>query len=156
MQHKQTQQGFFLVEVIVASSVIAVVLVLLLGSIQHTVEASQRSLERTQTAYLLEEGAEVVKLIRSEAWSSISGLTAGTTYYFLWTGSVWTLTTTPQTINGFTRTVVMTSVNRDGNNDIVTSGGTIDNGTKKVTITVSWIAPSGVQTENMSLYITNI
>lgn len=156
MQHKETQRGFFLVEVVVASSVIAVVLVLLLGAIQNTVEASQRSLERTQAAYLLEEGAEAVKLIRSQAWSSISGLTNGTTYYLSWNGSAWVLTTSLQKVDGFTRSVVFSAVSRDGNSDIVTSGGTTDSGTKKVTITISWVVPSGTQTESLSLYIANI
>lgn len=156
MQYKQAQQGFFLVEVVVASSVIAVVLVLLLGAIQNTVEVSQRSLERTQAAYLLEEGAEAVKLIRSQAWSSISGLTNGTTYYLSWSGSAWILTTSLQKVDGFTRTIVFSSVSRDGNNDIVSSGGTVDVGTRRVTITTSWVVPSGTQTESLSLYITNI
>ena len=69
------QQGFFLIEVIVAASVIAVVLVLLLGAIQNSIEVSERALERTQAAYLLEEGAEVLKAIRDNDWDTIAGLT---------------------------------------------------------------------------------
>lgn len=145
-----------MIEVVVASSVIAVVLVLLLGAIQNTVEVSQRSLERTQVAYLLEEGAEAVKLIRSQSWSSISSLANNTTYYLAWNGSTWVLTTTPQVIDTFTRTVVFSAVNRDGSSDIATSGGTLDVGTKKVIVTTTWVTPGGTKSEQLSFYITNI
>ncbi len=149
-------QGFFLIEVIVAASIIAVSLILLLGSIGDSVEASRRSLERTQASYLLEEGVEAVKAIRDGAWSSISTTTNGTTYYLAWGGSAWALTTTPQTIDGFTRSVVFAAVARDVNDDIVMSGGTVDTGTRKVTVTTSWSAPSGIKTESLQLYIANI
>src|SRR4051812_43467589 len=107
MRQKPTQQrGFFLIEVVVAASVIAVVLILLLSSIQDMVEVSQRSLERTKASFLLTEGAEAVKSIRDDAWTNISVLTAGTTYYLSWNGSKWSLTTTASTVDQFTRTIV--------------------------------------------------
>ncbi len=149
------QQGFFLIEVIVAASVIAVVLVLLLGAIQNSIEVSERALERTQTAYLLEEGAEVLKAIRDNSWSTIAGLTTNL-YYPTWNGSNWTLSTTANTIGKFTRSIVCTAVARDTGDDIVETGGTTDTGSKKCTITVSWQTPSGTQTKFLSLYITNI
>jgi len=151
------QRGFFLIEVVVVASIVSVVLVLLLGSIQNSVEASQRSLERTQASYLLEEGAEALKSIRSNAWTGISSLTAGTTYYLAWSNGAWSLSTTPSQIdNRFTRTLVMSDVSRDVNGDIVTSGGTTDAGTKKFTITTTWVAPSRTYTESLELYLTDI
>jgi Tfp pilus assembly protein PilV len=147
--------GFFLIEVIVAASVIATVLILLIGAIQSTVEVSQRALERTQAAYLLEEGAEAVKTIRDNAWSNISGLANGTTYYLSWGGSSWSLTTTAGTVDTFTRSIVCSAVTRDGNDDIAASG-TTDTGTKKCTITVAWSAPSGTQTQGLTFYLSDI
>lgn len=153
---KHDTRGFFLIEVVVAASVIAVILLLLLSSIQRSVDVSARSLERTEASYLLEEGAEAVKAIRDTSWSTISGLTVGTTYYLSWSGSAWSLTTTPSTIDNYTRTVVFTNVSRDSNDDIVTSGGTVDTGTKKVTVTVSWSPATGARSEALNMYISNI
>lgn len=150
------QQGFFLIEVVVAASIISVVLILLLGSIQNSVQASKRSLERTQVSYLLEEGAEATKSIRDGSWSTISALTNGTTYYLSWNGSGWSFTTTPQQIDAFTRTVTFDSVSRESSDDIVTAGGTLDPGTRKITVAVSWSTPSGTQTETLVFYIANI
>lgn len=149
------RQGFFLIEVIVASSIIAVVLILLIGSIQNTVEVSNRALERTQSSFLLEEGAEATKAIRDTSWSNISALTPGTPYYLSYNGTSWAFTTTPNTIDRFTRTVTLSAVYRNSSDDIASSG-TLDAGTKLVTVTVSWLASSGMQTKSLSLYITNI
>jgi type II secretory pathway pseudopilin PulG len=148
-------RGFFLIEVIVATAIIATVLILLVGAIQDSVEVSKRALERTQAAYLLEEGVEAVKSVRDTAWSTIAGLTSGTTYYLSWTGSAWALTTTPSTIDVFTRTIVCATVYRDANDDIATSG-TADTGTRSCTVTVAWSAPSGTQSQNLTFYISDI
>lgn len=140
----------------VAASIIATVLMLLLGSISNSVEASQRSLERTQASYLLEEGAEAVRSIRDTSWATIAALTNGTTYYLSWSGTAWSLTTTPSTVDAFTRTVVLSAVSRDSTDDIVESGGTLDTDTRKVVITTTWSAQSASRSENVSLYLTNI
>lgn len=140
---------------IIASSVIAVVLILLIGSIQNTVEVSQRALERTQASFLLEEGAEATKAIRDTSWSSISSLTPGTTYYLSYNGSAWVFTTTPVVIDRFTRSIVVTNVSRNATDDIAASG-TTDSGTKLVTVTVSWSASTGLQTKSLAFYIANI
>lgn len=150
-----SQRGFFLIEVIIASSIIAVVLILLIGSIQNTVEVSKRALERTQASYLLEEGAEATKSIRDTSWSSIAALTSGTPYYLSYNGTAWALTETPGVVDRFTRTVVISPVSRDASDDI-SATGTLDSGTKLVTVTVSWSASSGTQTKALAFYISNI
>ena len=150
-----SQRGFFLIEVIVASSIIAVVLILLVGSIQNTVEVGQRALERTQASFLLEEGAEATKAVRDTSWSSISSLNPGTPYYLSYNGTAWVFTSTPNVIDRFTRTVTISNVSRNGSDDISASG-TVDAGTKLVTVSVSWSASSGTQTRSMAFYISNI
>jgi len=151
------QSGFFLLEVVIASAVMATILIFLVGSIQDSVEVSQRALERSQSAYLLEEGMEAVKSIRNQSngWTTLTGFSAGTTYYLSWSGSAWSLTEAPSAIGGFTRTIVMSSVNRDANDDIA-EVGTDDPGTKKFTVTVTWNTSNGAKTETLSFYITDI
>ncbi len=152
---KYYNKGFFLIEVVVAASIISAVLILLLGSIQDSVEVSQRNLERTQASYILEEGAEAVKAIRDVSWTTITALTNGTDYYLSWNGTAWALTTTPQSVDAFTRKVIFSPVYRDGADDIASSG-TLDANTKKVTVTTSWVVPTGSKTESLVFYIANI
>lgn len=148
--------GFFLIEVVVATAVIATVLVVLLGAISNSVDISSLALQRAQASYLLEEGAEAIKVIRDNAWTNITNLTPNTDYYFSWSGSTWTSTSTPNTNGIFTRTAQCENVSRDANNDIVATGGTNDAGTKKCTVTVRWTSTRGAQSESLSLYISNI
>ncbi|MEI6022237.1 MAG: type II secretion system protein [bacterium] len=155
---KKTQKGFFLIEAIVASAIIGTSLVLMLAVISNVVDISHRALEKTQASYLLEEGGEVAKVLRNQAWSNISNLTPGTTYYMHWdnTGKTWSYTTTAEKVGVFTRTIVISSVQRNANADIVSSGGSVDSGTLQMTISVSWQSANGTSaTETMPFYITS-
>ncbi len=150
------KRGFATVEILIASTIVSVALIALVLSTSRAVDISIESVERVQAAFLLEEGAESVKLIRDGAWSSISGLTAGTTYYLNFNGTQWTLSTTnPGAIGIFTRTIVFANVSRDGNSDIAATG-TNDLNTKRATVTVSWNSVSGARSESMEFYIANI
>jgi Tfp pilus assembly protein PilV len=151
------QPGFFLIEVIIASALAGGILISLLSLVQNTVEISKRSLEKTQVGYLLEEGAEAVKTIRDASWSgNIVTLSNGTPYYLLWNGTEWRTSTTPSTIDIFTRTIIFEEVSRDSNSDIVAVGGTVDPRTRKVTVTVDWTTPKGPQSESLVFYIADI
>ena len=157
--------GFALVEAMVACAIIVTATFALVSSAQKGIALSNLALEQTKASYLLEEGAEATKTVRDSGWSNISGLTVGTTYYpsYSNTTNTWSLgasapanPTNP--IDGlFTRSLVISAVNRDSTTeDIVTSGGTLDANTKKVTVTVSWPSPSGTQSKTLSLYMSNI
>lgn len=162
MKHAAHNKGFFLVEVVVAAAVIATVLIMLLGAVQNSVEASQRSLERSQVSYLLEEGGEAVKALRDNAWSTVA--TNVTNYYLtcasLGTSMTWSLSATTTgnlcTTGSFVRTVTIGSVYRNGADDIVTTGGTLDPLSKKVTIVVTWSTPSGSKSESLEFYLFDI
>lgn len=152
------KKGFTLVEVLVGATIISLTTFSLVSAGAKGVELSLRAMRQTQASYLLEEGAEAVKSIRDSAWSNISGLTVGTTYYLSYNTStnVWSLSTTPSTIDSiFTRTIVVSAVNRDSNDDI-SSSGTTDAYTKKVDVTVSWTSASGTVSKTLSLYISDI
>lgn len=158
--NKNFKEGFFLIEVVVVASVITVVLIFLLGSIQGSVDASKRSLERTQASYLLEEGAEAIKGIRDAGWTAnIVPLENNSEYYLVWNGSAWSLSTTQDsniTQNPFSRSVVFEPVYRDSDDDIVASNGTLDLKTKKVTVNVSWITPKETKNEKIEFIIADI
>lgn len=153
---RHTQKGFATVEILIASTIISVTLIALVLATGRAVDLSIESVERVQASFLLEESAEAVKLIRDTAWSGISSRTIGTTYYLSFSGVTWTLTTTPPaTIDGYTRTIVFSNVYRNGSDDIAATG-TLDNGTRLVTSTVSWHSVSGPKIESMQFYVANI
>ncbi len=146
-----------LVEIMVATSIIVVTVLTALSVAQKSISVAHQSFHTSQATFLLEEGAEAVRITRDNAWANISGLTVGTNYYPTFSGGTWTLSATPSTVGIFTRKVVIANVSRDATtDDIVTSGGTNDPGTKLVTVTVSWTENGATVSKTLSFYIMDI
>jgi prepilin-type N-terminal cleavage/methylation domain-containing protein len=165
---KDFNKGFTIIEIIIACTIISVTVLFLMSSAQKGIELSIRALRQTQANTLLEEGAEVVKIIRDNDWANISILNLDTNYYLFFNTdtNTWSLSesiTTPNNslpnypIDGiFTRTVLLSSVERDGGNDIVSSDGSIDDRTKKVTVVISWPSTKGIIQKELVFYLADI
>lgn len=144
-----------MVEVLVASAVMGVVLVSIIAVYNSMANLSLKNTDAVQANFSLEEGAEIVRVLRDTSWSNISSLTNGTTYRFLWNTSTWVATTSVFMIDQFDRTVVFSAVNRDSNFNIVQSGGTLDTGTRKATISVAYQRDGATTTKSLEMYIFN-
>jgi Tfp pilus assembly protein PilV len=154
-------KGFLLIEVVLAVGMFTVVLISISAYFQKALEVSKDTTRRIQSGFLLEEGIEAVKFLRDQSWDAeIATLTPGTSYYLYWDGGTWVSTTTPQMIEDiFTRSFRLANVNRDFvSNDIVSSGGYTDVGTKKLFIDVAWLRRGGgaTTTDSAETYITNL
>ncbi len=146
-----------MIEVMIAASIITAFVVTAVAVAQRSIYVSRQAFHTTQVGFLLEEGAEAVRIVRDNGWSNISLLTNGTTYYPTWNGTTWTLSTISNTWGIFTRTVVVASVNRDNTTkDITPSGGTTDSGTRLITVTVSWQEGGTTITKTLPFYISDI
>ena len=152
-----TKRGFMIVEVLVAASIITASILAAMAVAQKSVYVSRQALHANQAAFLLEEGAETIRILRDNAWSNISNLSTATNYYPTFSGGTWTLSTTPNTVGIFTRTVTKANVHRDNTTkDIVETGGLGDPGTKLITITVSWPEGGAVVTKTLFFYVMDI
>ena len=146
-----------MVEVLVAASIITASVLAAMAVAQKSVQVSFEAFHISEAGFLLEEGAEAVRIVRDNAWTNISGLTAGTNYYPTFSGGTWTLSTTPNSVGIFTRTVSFANVNRDSaTQNIVSSGGVSDAGTKLFTVTVSWVESAITVTKTLQFYISDI
>ncbi len=154
---KHFNRGISLVEVIVGSAIIGSAVLATLGAYATLSKISYQNIPKIQAAYLAEEGVEVVRTMRDAGWSiKIATLSTTTSYSLYWNGTSWTATTTSSLIDGiFSRTFTLSDVGRDANFNILSSGGTYDSGSKKVSVTVSWPSSSGTSTKNMQSYIFN-
>lgn len=152
------RQGFILIEVIVGVSILAFCLLGIISVGQGFLRLSFQSFQGAQANFLLEEGAEVARAFRDMSWSNISNLTVGTKYYLNFSGGKWSTTTTSTPIDyTFYRYITVANVNRDNTTaDIVSSGGTLDTGTRKITVTTAWKTSTGTTTRTMMSYLTNI
>ncbi len=130
-------RGISVVEIVVAAAIIATVVTGIAGAWQLYIKVSNKSILYAQSAALVEEGGEVLNILRDTSWTTkISPLFVNTTYYLYWSGTAYSATTTLQTTsNGLVRTIVFQTIARDGS-DNISSSGTVDANTRKALITV--------------------
>lgn len=136
MKKNYKKNGFMVVEVLIAASIITVFILIAMMVAQKSVYLSRQSFHSTQAAFLLEEGAEDMRIARDNAWSNV-------------------VTFSPEQVGIFTRTVVVSSVNRDANSNISASG-TPDPSTKLITVTVSWPEGGVTVSKTLQFYIMDI
>jgi Tfp pilus assembly protein PilV len=156
MKFFSKNKGFMTIEVLIAVSIITVSILASTTVAQKSVYVSRQALHFTQANFLLEEGGEVVRIVRDNAWNNISSLTAGTNYYPTFSGGAWSLSATPNTVGIFTRTVVFSAVNRDNGTKDISSSGSDDPKTKLVTVTVSWVEGGTTVTKTLQFYVIDI
>lgn len=154
---KRARAGFSLIEAIVGISIFSVFIFSLMLALQLSQRIASESVRNIQASFLLEEGVDAVKTIRDRSWiSNISSLTSGTNYYLYFNGTAWTTTANNIYIDGiFERKLNVNGVYRDANDDIAPSGN-LDAGTKKATVSVSWMGRSGTTTKSASFYLTDL
>lgn len=152
-----SQKGAGLIELLIAIAIIATSFFSIAQISIMAMTAAQDRTDKAKALALAQEGIEVVRTMRDGSFTNnIGTLTFGSTYYAVISGGKWTLSASNPGVllNKFTRTVVLSNVSRDINDNIVTAGGTNDPKTKKVTASVSWGNP--VKTVQLIAYIADI
>ena len=144
------------VEVLVAVSIITAAILATTAVAQKAVSLSGQAFHATQAGFLLEEGAEAVRIIRDNGWTNISALTPSTNYYLTFSGGTWNLSTTANMVDTFTRTVTVSGVKRDNTTKDISATGTDDPGTKLITIVISWQEGGATISKTLQFYIMNI
>lgn len=143
-KNRKFTKGISIVEILIAIAVIVIGLAGLLGVATFSLKISTLIKETTRANNLAQEAMEAVRNFREGTdWNTngLGTLTAGLAYYPQKSTDIpakWQMISGEETIDGFTRKVIFNNVQRDGNDNIVESGGTNDPDTKKLTVTVSW------------------
>jgi len=145
-----------MIEVLVSLSIIVVSILAAMSVTERSIAVSRQTLHITQASFLLEEGAEIVRILRDDEWSNISNLSVDTSYYPIFTNGDWSLSVTSTTVENFTRTVVVSNVNRDATTSDIAPSGVNDPLTRLVTVTVSWNEGSQARSKTLQFYIMDI
>lgn len=144
-------KGITIIEIIVVIAISAIAL-FIIGTVGlYFLTNIRENFSHQRALSFTEEGIEIVKSIRNNNWSNISDLNPNIDYHPIISGNSWTLQLGSENIDIFTRKIIFENVNRDTNDNIVTSGGVNDPDTKKVTVTVSWSNKNFY----ISTYLTN-
>jgi type II secretory pathway pseudopilin PulG len=157
MNKNKNLRGFSLIDIIIALGIASLLFFSIYELFIFSTRATYSRVNKTESLQFAEEGIEAVRTLRNRGWDTyIGSKSVGTNYYLTLSGDQWTLGTTPTAlINSlFTRTIVFNNVNRDGSGNISTSG-TLDPDTKKVTVTVSWQERGNNRNLSLATYVTN-
>lgn len=144
------------VEILIAISIITVSILAAMAVAQKAVSVSRQAFHATQAGFLLEEGAEAVRMLRDNAWSNVSSLSVNTNYYPTFSEGTWILSTTANSVGIFVRTVTVANVNRNNTTKDISVTGTNDPGTKLITVTVSWSEGGTTISKALQFYIMDI
>jgi len=140
----RNKKGFSVIEILVAIAIITFGLAGVLSVTTFSLKISSVIKETNQANFLTKEAIEAVRGFRDQTeWpaSGLGALTNDTPYHPALDSSSppqWQILAGEENIGIFSRKVVFSSVQRDGNYNIVEAGGVIDQDTKKATATVSW------------------
>ena len=145
------QSAFTLIEIIISIALISIIIPTILLSFSTFNQNKNTQHHKSQALLYLAEAEEAIRVIKQKDFNEFSQ--AGV-YYPLINNGTWELNPGTETINGiYNRQILVQSVQRDSQNNIVTSNGTNDPSTKKITITVFYNISTNEYIEN-TFYIT--
>ena len=152
------QKGLGMVEIIVVIAVITVSFTAILQLFKLQIQTERAKREEMAAYTLLSESLEAVRSIRDDGWSNLSSLTMGADYYPKISGNSWVLSNIdPGAINGYSRWVVINSVNRDiaSGNIVSPPSGSLDLDTLEIVSYVEWQSNGTTTSRDLRTYLTN-
>lgn len=150
-----SNSGQLLVELLITMGLFAVLAPALLTGFIGASDSRVQQENYTDSTSMLKETQDSVRLVREKGWSSFS---ANGTYHPVLTNGVWSLASGTDTVNGFTRSVVVSDASRDSSGTLVATGSA-DPSTKKVVTTITWTKPRSSSistTEYFTRYLDNL
>jgi Prokaryotic N-terminal methylation motif len=158
MKSINIQKGISLVEVMIASSIVGLSMIYISNVYGNFLTLSLENTDKVQAVFLLDEGVEAIKTMRSYTWSTIGSSTPGIVYYLTWQNNRWQSTTTSVLVNNkFIRKYTVSDVYRDPTTlNIVDVGGTLNSDSKIINMDVSWNYKGSTSTKSTSFYMFNL
>lgn len=139
-----SQKGLSVIEVILAAAIFMIFATAAVITVVQGFNVNRLGAEETTATQFAAEGIEAVRSIKNQAYSNLSN-TSGIGVKRNATTGVWEWQTSPPNntlihniSDNYSREIKVENVNRDASGNIVSTGGTLDPDTKKVTSTASW------------------
>jgi type II secretory pathway pseudopilin PulG len=153
-----TNKGLGMVEIVVSIAIITLIGTFAVTAWNQYINVTKTSSHLIQAALLTEETGEALIVWRDMGWDSmIEPLTLNTPYYLVWNGSAYATSTSAVALQGnYAARFTLSSVYRDSNSSVVTSGGTVDTDTLKASVVVVSLADPTTPLATSELLIHNI
>lgn len=161
MNFYKRNKGSLLIEVLIATAIIATSILASLGVLGTMARLQYRNTARIQASFLADEGIEAVKTLRNASWNTnIKNLTLSSKYYLYWNNHAWNINASTTLIDGqFLRYFQLYNVYRDASFNIVastTGGATIDTDMRLMSMNIEWIDEAGTSSKSIDTYLYNI
>lgn len=142
MKQNQLQQGFSVIEVILASALFVIFATAAISSLLQGYDLNRLGAEETVATQFATEGMEAVRSIKNQSFSNLANSTGtGVTKPSVsWEFGGANNTLLHNSTDNYVRVITIADVKRDVSGNIVQEGGNLDPMTKKITSTVSWKA----------------
>lgn len=155
-ENLKRSKGISLIEVVIGVSVVFIALISVVTTYNFFLRMAQKNMKVVKVEFLLEEGVEALRSIRDLSWENFSGISTDTDHYLTFENGFWVATSTNTYIdNLFERKFVVNDVYRDGT-DNISESGTLDEGTKKINVSVAWFDFGATSTRSTSIFLTNL
>ena len=168
LKRQKYSKGISIIELLVVILIIGVAVSALISFGTFTLRTASLLKQTTQASFFVQEGLEALKNYRDNTgwndddplnnYDGLGVVPTGASLRFELSGDTparWQLLSGTETLGIFTRDIVLEPVERDKKDNIVVSGGTLDLGTKKVTVTVFWEERGGTRELEVITYLTN-
>jgi type II secretory pathway pseudopilin PulG len=153
---QRVNAGQSIVEIVIVMGLMAILLPALVVGLIASRSGKAQDKQRLAATGLIRESREAIRSVRERGWANIA---ANGTYYPVISNGQWTLVSGSETVNGFTRSITIADVQRSTLGAIVTTGGTTDPSSKKITYTVGWTSPNSYSlqvNEYLQRYLDNM
>lgn len=137
-QFVHNNKGSSIIELIVIFALAAILLPVLITALSSSREGKAQQNQKITAVMLLKETAEAVKSIKERGWNV---LPSNGIYHPVISSNKWILNPGTSSSDGYTKSVTISDVYRDENGVIVSTGGTVDPSTKRITSAISWSTP---------------
>lgn len=151
MKSLRLKRASSILEIIVAIGVFSFIATSVVTLYLSANSSNLRDKERLQATSLLQETLEATRSIRDY---SMNNLTNGT-YGLTQTNGYWELSGSSDTTGQYTRSVTIENLSRNSGCTIVSSGGSTDSVSKKITATVNWELESNNTTSQTAVSYLN-
>lgn len=153
---KEKLKGFGLAELVLAVGIFAMISATLLILVIDSTRALDNARTRTKATYLVEEINSTLLMLKNKSWFDVIRYTGEGSKHFESTDGDYEIVDGEVEKNGLTYSFSLEIVRRDANGNIVESGGSVDNHTRLVSVTVNWLDKSGkVHNITPQLYIND-
>ena len=153
------QNGFVLIDALVGVLLITLLFVTFISSIHQASLSSGLARDKLSASIAALEVYEVAVHIADEYFSDLQSnlFTCSTGCHFENDGTTWFIHSGGEFVTDgrFERIFTLAGVNRDTNDDIVTTGGVIDGNTLELTITVDWNSHGTNYSDTIATYLYN-